>query len=45
MLGPGTKVGAGGNLLRSVVLTGATVAPGATVADQVIGPGAELSCR
>jgi mannose-1-phosphate guanylyltransferase len=44
VLGPGTIVGEGSNLLRSVVLRGATVAPGERVTDTVVSPEAVLPC-
>jgi mannose-1-phosphate guanylyltransferase len=44
VLGPGTMVGEGSNLLRSVVLRGATVAPGERVTDKVVSPEAVLPC-
>jgi len=44
VLGPGTIVGEGSNLLRSVVLRGATVAPGERVTDTVVSPEAALPC-
>ncbi len=44
VLGPGTIVGEGSNLLRSVVLRGATVAPGERVTDKVVSPDAVLPC-
>jgi mannose-1-phosphate guanylyltransferase len=44
MLGPGAIVGEGSNLLRSVVLRGATVAPGERVTDKVVSPEAVLPC-
>ena len=44
VLGPETIVGEGSNLLRSVVLRGATVAPGERVTDMVVSPEAVLPC-
>jgi mannose-1-phosphate guanylyltransferase len=44
VLGPGTTVGARGNLLRSVTLRDATIAPGTHVKDEVVGPEAGLPC-
>jgi NDP-sugar pyrophosphorylase family protein len=44
VLGPGTIAGEGSNLLRSVLLRGVTLDPGARVTDAVVAPEGVLPC-